>query len=65
MPFSASCLPSHLILIIDSEVDKAGHISLNLQMRKSRLNGIKQLAKGESVHFSAKCGLEVESVSIN
>lgn len=62
---SVARFPSHLILIINSEVDKAGHIIFNLQMRKSRPNGVKQLAKGVPVYFSAKCRLEIESVSIN
>lgn len=35
-----SSLPSRLILIINSEVDKAGHIILNLQMSKLRPNGV-------------------------
>lgn len=57
---------SHSTLVIDSELDKAGHVILHLQMRKSRPNGVNQPAKVRPVQFPATGGLGVvESVSMN
>lgn len=51
--------PSHSTLVINSELDKAGHVILHLQMRKSRPNGVNQPAKVRPVQFPANRELEV------